>query len=97
MKITLILLLSICLFFCSCSQNISEADFKEKPQNLASTAAFKPYHGNPVVTMGEKGEWDAGALGSMTVLKVGDTFHMYYESWGVRSEADWDASEYESL
>jgi hypothetical protein len=33
----------------------------------------------------------------MSVLKVGDVFHMYYEAWGVRSEKEWDAEEYESL
>jgi len=58
---------------------------------------FVNYCGNPVISPGPQGSWDAGALGSMTVLKVGDTYHMYYEAWGVRSEAEWDASEYTSL
>jgi predicted GH43/DUF377 family glycosyl hydrolase len=55
------------------------------------------YENNPVLTVGEPGTWDAGALGSMTVLKVGDTYHMYYEAWGVRSDSEWDADEYASL
>jgi hypothetical protein len=33
----------------------------------------------------------------MSVIKAGDVFHMYYEAWGVRSEKEWDAEEYESL
>ncbi len=51
---------------------------------------WKAYDGNPVLSVGETDAWDAGALGSMSVLKVGDTFHMYYEAWGVRSDAVWD-------
>ena len=38
----------------------------------------------PVISPGEKGSWDAGALGSMTVVKVGGVYQMYYEAWGVR-------------
>jgi hypothetical protein len=64
---------------------------------LGNRTGFKVYDANPVVKTGEKGEWDAGALGSMTVLKVGSIYHMYYEAWGVRSEKEWDADEYESL
>ena len=51
--------------------------------------AWKDYEKNPIVTIGQKGSWDAGALGSMTVLKVDDTFHMYYEAWGVRTDSEW--------
>lgn len=51
-------------------------------RQLAGTTAWKEYHGNPVAKLGEKGQWDAGALGSMTVLKVGNVYHMYYEAWG---------------
>jgi len=29
----------------------------------------------------QRGEWDAGALGSMTVLKVGSVFHIVLEAW----------------
>ncbi|MHC4437897.1 MAG: hypothetical protein ACYS3S_11095, partial [Planctomycetota bacterium] len=60
-------------------------------------AGFKVHQANPVIRPGRKGQWDAGALGSMSVLKVGDILHMYYEAWGVRSEKEWDAKEYESL
>jgi predicted GH43/DUF377 family glycosyl hydrolase len=49
------------------------------------------------LTTGDPGEWDAGALGSMNVVKVGDIYHMYYEAWGVRSEASWNREEYFSL
>ena len=50
-------------------------------RRLAGTAAWKEYQGNPVVKLGEKGQWDAGALGSMTVVKVGNCCHLYYEAW----------------
>ena len=52
--------------------------------DLAGTGHWEVYSNNPVLRLGTKGEWDAGALGSMTVLRVGDLFHLYYEAWGVR-------------
>jgi hypothetical protein len=66
-------------------------------QQLVIAQEWKDYENNPVITMGDPGTWDAGALGSMTVLKVGETYHMYYEAWGVRTEEEWDAEEYTSL
>ncbi len=56
-----------------------------------------PYKGNPILTPGPQGSWDAGALGTMSVLTVGDEYHMYYEAWGERSDAEWDEAEYYSL
>jgi len=62
----------------------------DKPQDIQqlrariSTGQWTNYPSNPVLKPGAKGEWDAGALGSMTVLKVGEVFHMYYEAWGTR-------------
>lgn len=70
---------------------------EEAVKGLAGRTEWKVYDGNPVVETGKQGEWDAGALGSMTVLKVDDVYQMYYEAWGVRSEKEWDAEEYESL
>ncbi|MCX6879599.1 MAG: hypothetical protein NTW21_38210 [Verrucomicrobia bacterium] len=51
-------------------------------RDLAGTDRWAVYPHNPVLQPGAKGEWDAGALGSMTVLKVGEVCHMYYEAWG---------------
>lgn len=68
----------------------------ERLQELAGEGRFKTFDGNPVIR-GTKGEWDAGALGSMTVLKVGAVFHMYYEAWGVRSKDEYNPTEYTSL
>jgi hypothetical protein len=50
--------------------------------DLTGTDHWKIYPNNPVLQPGAKGEWDSGALGSMTVVKVGSVFHMYYEAWG---------------
>ncbi len=88
-KLILFLLLFVVLFI-SCIEN------KVLPDE-ESTTDFKAYETNPVIKQGGKGQWDAGALGSMSVLKVDGVFHMYYEAWGVRSEKEWDADEYESL
>jgi hypothetical protein len=73
--------------------DLSTADLRA----LAGTRGFKPYSGHPVLAPGPRGAWDAGALGSMTVLKAKDVFHMYYEAWGVRSAKEWSQEEYNSL
>ena len=65
-------------------------------KNLAGKTGWKPYKGNPVIRLGNKGRWDAGALGSMSVLKVGNIYHMYYEAWGTRG-TKWSRSDYQSL
>ena len=64
---------------------------------LAGNEWFQALRGQSGVGAGRKGTWDAGALGSMTVLKVKDFFHLYYEAWGVRSTKDWSQEEYNSL
>jgi len=66
-------------------------------RQLGSIEGFKPYDGNPLLSTGTEGSFDAGALGSMSVILVDSVFHMYYEAWGVRSDLEWDADEYESL
>jgi hypothetical protein len=66
-------------------------------KEIGSTEGFNPYAGNPVLATGPEGSFDAGALGSMSVILVDSVFHLYYETWGVRSDAEWDAAEYESL
>jgi len=60
-------------------------------------SSWKAYEENPVLSAGEPGSWDAGALGSMTVVKVDSIFHMYYEAWGTRSDAEWSREEYNTL
>ena len=99
-NISIILLISITsLFACTNKggQTVVDNAVIESLKEIASTEGFQPYKGNPVVTMGPEGSWDAGALGSMTVVLAEGVFHVYYEAWGLRSEKTWDAAEYESL
>ena len=70
-----------------------DTDF-QRLRDLAGTDRWAVCPDNPVLRPGAKGEWDAGALGSMTVLKVGDVLHLYYEAWGVRGNS---AADYGSL
>jgi hypothetical protein len=51
---------------------------------LAGATGFKPYVLNPVLAPGRSstGDFDAGALGTCTVVKAGHVYHMYYEAWG---------------
>lgn len=43
---------------------------------LGGTNCLVVYTNNPVLRPGATGEWDAGALGSMTLLKVGELYHL---------------------
>jgi hypothetical protein len=42
---------------------------------------WQAYTNNPILSPGPPGSWDAGALETMTVVKVADRYHMYYEGW----------------
>lgn len=46
---------------------------------------FEPYALNPVLAPDPTKEdaWDAGAIGSVSLVKVGDVFHLYYEAWAL--------------
>ena len=63
---------------------------EQQVRDLGTADQWTPCKDNPVLRPGAAGEWDAGALGSMTVLKVGDLFHLYYEAWGVRENSSTD-------
>lgn len=93
----MIAVLMIVLLFGCTSIEKSDQSVLNSLKRMASQDGFKPYDGNPVITMGPEGTFEAGALGSMTILQVEGVFHIYYEAWGVRSEKEWDASEYETL
>lgn len=60
----------------------------------ASRDCWQTFDNNPVLSPGSARTWDAGALGSMTVLRVGDVIHMFYEAWGERNQS---AADYSSL
>jgi len=89
----------ITVLLCSCQgvkENVRVLGMDEV-RKLGGKSGFEVYAGNPVLKPGPEGTWDAGALGSMSVLKVEDVYHMYYEAWGRRSEKNWDATEYNTL
>ena len=54
----------------------------DQVRQLAGSDHWAVYKNNPVLTLGPPGTWDAGALGSMTLARVGNLYHMYYEAWG---------------
>ena len=58
------------------------------PRTLATKGRWVTYEGNPVLDLGADGQWDCGTLATMSVLKVGDTYHMYYEA-GVKGVRDY--------
>jgi hypothetical protein len=65
-------------------------------RQLAGVRGFRTYDGNPVLAPGPPGSWDAGAIGSMTVVIVDGVYHMYYEAWGVLHEQTRE-EDYDSL
>jgi len=92
---------SVCLYivlnglagFMTMGQGVSVDELSAQ----AGAGHWAIYTNNPVLRPGAKGEWDAGALGTMNVLKVGNVFHMYYEAWGVRSSKANNWSDFTSL
>jgi len=68
------------LLSCNTSQGIGE-----QLDSMAEEGKWIIYENNPLLSP-EPGNWDGGALGSMTTVIVNDTMHMYYEAWGVRSD-----------
>jgi predicted GH43/DUF377 family glycosyl hydrolase len=48
---------------------------------LAGKGFWQPYERNPVLECGDPGEFDHAALGTPSVIKVGDVYHIYYETW----------------
>ena len=53
----------------------------DQVRKLAGQGFWQPYQGNPVVACGAEGEFDHAALGTPSVVKVGDIYHLYYETW----------------
>jgi hypothetical protein len=61
------------------SEHSRSSDMRHEWRRLAGKTGWSVYAGNPIIEPGKKGEWDSWAVMSMTVVKVGDTFHLYYE------------------
>jgi predicted GH43/DUF377 family glycosyl hydrolase len=57
----------------------SDRQLVEWWRQIGGVGQWQAYSGNPIISPGEKGEWDSWAVMSMTVVKVRDTFHLYYE------------------
>lgn len=65
-------------------------------KEIAEENQWIEYSGNPVV-QGTPGEFDAGALGNMSVLIVDGVVHMYYETWERRQAVGFLWSDYITL
>ena len=83
-----ILIFLACTGFSQAGEQLAD-QLPQSPSGVTPTQ-WIPHPNNPVLTPGSKGTWDAGALGSMSVVKVGEVFHMYYEAWGTRENMSTD-------
>lgn len=93
--LTLTTLLLTCGLLLAAASGKGDRDLSLRQlRDLAGSDQFASYSNNPVLRLGAESTWDAGALGSTTVLKVGKVFHMYYEAWGVRGH---NLEDYKSL
>jgi hypothetical protein len=61
----------------------------------ANNHRFQHFDHNPVLAPGAAGHWDAGAIGSVSVIQVGSELHMYYEAWA--APADGGGLDFSSL
>jgi len=57
----------------------SAKSLESKWRSLAGQTVWKPYHDNPIISPGTPGQWDSWGVMSMSVVKVGHIFHLYYE------------------
>jgi hypothetical protein len=63
------------------SQEIGAVRAAREAAGWCSPGAWRDYTNNPILAPGSSGAWDAGALETMAVAKVGNLWHLYYEGW----------------
>jgi len=81
-RIWVALILFVCVVGCSkqgAEDESKSSDLRSEWKRLAGKTAWKEYANNPIIRPGKDGEWDCLAVMSMSVVKVGATFHLYYE------------------
>jgi hypothetical protein len=78
------------LSWSACAQQNAAVMASREAVEWASPGQWQVYTNNPVIPLGSPGSWDTGALGTMTVVRVGGLYHLYYEAWGVRGSNDKD-------
>ena len=67
-------------FAAGCSnQGLKSYQMRSEWERLAGKTGWRQYPNNPIIKPGKDAEWDSWAVMSMSVVKVGDTFHLYYE------------------
>jgi hypothetical protein len=60
---------------------------QQSVDSFLGVAAWQPYTNNPILSpSASTNAWDAAALETMTVVKVGNIWHMYYEGWAANDE-----------
>ena len=52
----------------------------DRLRRLAGSGCWRPVAHNPVLTPGPYGSWDGWNVATMSVLRVADTLHLYYEA-----------------
>ncbi len=65
----------------ACGQESATVRAARRAVAWAAPGRWQVYTNNPIVSPGPSGSWDAGAIETMTVVRVGDVYHMYYEGW----------------
>lgn len=79
MKVKLIFCLVIIFGFFGCMGSGGDRPLIERWRQMGGVGKWRIYSGNPIVSPGNAGAWDSWAVMSMTVVRVGDVFHLYYE------------------
>ena len=87
MRVRIWVVLVLCACVAGCSKQPAEDEsgpvttraMRSEWKKIAGKTIWKEYANNPIIKPGKEGEWDCWAVMSMSVVKVGDTFHLYYE------------------
>ncbi|MFB3894953.1 MAG: hypothetical protein ACE14V_01480 [bacterium] len=64
------------------SHSSNKSIYASPLKKIAGKNQWKEYKSNPILIRGKQGQWDDWAIGSMSVVIVNGTFHLYYEGWG---------------
>jgi hypothetical protein len=87
-RLRAVLIFTVFAGCCWCEGTLGTSKSFERSENralyskweaLAGRDRWKAYPGNPIIEPGKAGRWDCWAVMSMTVVRVGQTFHLYYE------------------
>ncbi|RLJ04014.1 MAG: hypothetical protein DRP18_05280, partial [Candidatus Aenigmatarchaeota archaeon] len=64
-------------------------DFEDEKASFGQNLQWQKYSGNPILAPGSSGEWDDENIATAFVIKIGNTYHLWYEGNGNPDYWEW--------